>query len=162
MNPPMLYRKRFIPEEMTLLKDDVLLYQDEELLITKWRVLKPRVDFQKGISFYFLKKGYKISKFFKENGDFVYYYCDIIDTCYEKETNTFIFTDLLADVIVEPTGFVRVLDLAEISDALDKNLISIDLAKKAICQLDQLLQIIYSKQLQQVLMPYERYEEGIL
>ena len=160
MNTLNLYRKRFIPQETVLLKNDIVLYQDVQILITKWRVLKPRADFQKGFSYYFLKKGYKISKFFKKNDDFVYYYCDIISTSYEKETNTFVFTDLLADVIVEPNGFVRVLDLGEISDALDANLISIETAKMAVCQLDQLLQLIYSNQLKQTLAPYERYEDN--
>jgi len=160
MNTPTLYRKRFIPQETVLLKDDIVLYRDNQILITKWRVLKPRADFQKGISYYFLQKGYKVSKFFKENDDFVYYYCDIISTSYDKETNTFVFTDLLADVIWKPDGLIRVLDLSEISDALDENLISIKLAKMAIRQLDALLQLIYSNQLKETIAPYERYEDN--
>ena len=35
-----LYRKRFIPMETILLKDDVVLFQDETVIVTKWNVLE--------------------------------------------------------------------------------------------------------------------------
>jgi hypothetical protein len=38
---PNLYRKRFIPEELTLLKDDIILQNDKDLIITKWVTLHP-------------------------------------------------------------------------------------------------------------------------
>lgn len=144
MEKPLIYRKRLIPNELILLKEDEILFLDDEVLVTKWNVLRPRKDFTKGYSCCFLNNGYKISKFLDNNDKLVYYYCDIIDTKYDKKKNAFTFTDLLADVIIYPNGFVRVVDIEEISDALDKGLLSIDMAKKALRQLDSLLKIIYS------------------
>lgn len=42
MTSPILYRKRLIPNECILLKDDILLYRDEEILITKWNTIRPK------------------------------------------------------------------------------------------------------------------------
>ena len=149
-----LYRKRFIPMETILLKDDVVIYEDAELLVTKWQVLKPRKDFAKGISCYFLKKGYKISRFLDKEDRLVYDYCDIIETEYHAETNTYLFSDLLADVIIEKNGFVRVIDLAEIADALDQEILSLELAKKALRQLEELLKIVYDGSWKDLVKPY--------
>ena len=41
MDYPVLYRKRLIPEECVLLKDDVILYMDDNVIVTKWVTLKP-------------------------------------------------------------------------------------------------------------------------
>lgn len=139
-----IYRKRLIPNELILLKNDEILFLSEDVLVTKWNVLKPRKDFVRGYSCYFLNKGYKISKFIDENNQLLYYYCDIIDTDYNKETDTYIFTDLLVDVIIYPDGFVKVVDIDEISQALDENLITLDMTKRALIQLNSLLNIIYS------------------
>ena len=35
MDQPILYRKRLIPEECVQLKDDIILFQDDKLIITK-------------------------------------------------------------------------------------------------------------------------------
>lgn len=149
-----LYRKRFIPEETVFLKDDKILYFDENIIVTKWNVLKPRKDFERGYSCYFLKKGFKISKFIDKEGKLFYYYCDIIETEYVKKENTFIFIDLLADVIVYENGFVKVVDIGEITDALNKHLIDIELAKNALKRLDELLTIIYAGDLKELIKNY--------
>ena len=75
---PKLIRKRLIPFESVLLKDDRIVHMEDGLIVTHWDVLKPRKDFQKGISCYFLKEGYKISRFMDKDGNLVYFYCDII------------------------------------------------------------------------------------
>lgn len=152
-----LYRKRFIPEEIVLLKDDVMLEADEDKIITKWDTLKPREDFIGGYSYYYLKKGYKISKLIDKNEDLVYYYCDIIDVNFDITENSYIFTDLLADVIVYEDGRVKVVDLAEIAEALDRNLITQELAKKALRILDELLNIIYNSGIQSLLCSEMRF-----
>lgn len=139
-----LYRKRFIPMETILLKDDIILFQDEDVIVTKWNVLRPRNDFKRGISCYFLKEGYKISRFMDKNDNIVYHYCDIIETEYIPEKNTYIFTDLLADVLIYENGVVKVVDIAEIAEALEKNILSVALAAKALYRLDALLSIIYN------------------
>ena len=136
-----LYRKRFIPMETILLKDDNIVFQNEDVIVTKWNALKPREDFSKGISCYFLKEGYKISRFINKNDNIVYHYCDIIETEYIVQNNTYIFIDLLADVLIYENGFIKVVEIAE---ALEKNILSLDLAKKALYRLDALLTIIYN------------------
>ena len=67
MGLPKIYRKRYMPNETVLLKDDEILRLDEDILVTKWNVLHPKTQFSHGVSCYFLKKGYKISKFLNEN-----------------------------------------------------------------------------------------------
>jgi len=75
----------------------------------------------------------------------IYIYCDIIEV--ELNDNEYLFTDLLADVIVYENGFTKVLDLAEIPEALDEGLITLDQAKKALIVLDKLLNMIYDGKL---------------
>lgn len=154
LDNPRIFRKRLIPMELVDLKDDEILQYNEEVLVTKWKVLKPRKDFVKGYSCYYLKKGFKVSRFLDKNDKLVYYYCDIINTKYDEKENAFTFLDLLADVIIYPGGFVRVVDLEEISDALDKGLISIELAKESLRRLSDLLKIIYSGGLKHLIKGY--------
>jgi len=144
MNNPVLFRKRLIPEECVQLKDDIILSIDEDRIVTKWNTLKPKKDLHHGYSCYFLKEGFKVSKFYKENGDLLYWYCDIVHYHYEDEGNKLIVTDLLADVIVYPDGFVKVVDIDEMVDCLDNNKISIDQLKESLVQLDKLLSLIYA------------------
>jgi predicted RNA-binding protein associated with RNAse of E/G family len=137
-----LYRKRYIPNEVVLLKDDVPLYMDKDVIITKWGILKPRKDFNNGYSCYFLNKNIKVSKFFL-NDKFIYTYCDIIETVYDKGENAYWFNDLLADVIIYENGLVKVMDLGEITDALEMGLINLSQVKTALNALDGLLRVIY-------------------
>ncbi len=141
MKDIVLYRKRFIPMETILLKDDIVVFQNENVIVTKWHVIKPREDFEKGISCYFLKEGYKISRFINKNDKIIYHYCDIIET--EQVENTYTFVDLLADVIIYENGLIKVVDIAEIAQALKEELLSLELAQKALCRLDSLLSIVY-------------------
>lgn len=143
MKIPTLYRKRLIPEECVLLKDDILLYRDEHILITNWNTLHPKKTLHHGLSCYFMEKGIKVSKFYDREGSLISWYCDIITYDYDAVTDTYIFTDLLADVIVYPDGSVRVIDLDELADAAEQKLISDDMMLKALRQLDALLRIIY-------------------
>ena len=101
-----LYRKRFVPNETIFLKDDKILHHDEDVIITKWHAFRPKETFDRGVSCYYLKHGFKISKFLNAKNELVYYYCDIIDTEYREEENAYIFGDLLADVIIHKDGFV--------------------------------------------------------
>lgn len=140
-----LYRNRLIPQESILLDQDIILYQNDELLITKWKTLKPKAQFSLGYSCYYLKEGYKISRFYNYLGQFQYWYCDIIDTIYHEQENTYVFTDLLADVTISPTGEIRVLDLDELAEAHQCSLLSTDLLHSALHRLDKLLQILYQQ-----------------
>ena len=138
-----MYRKRLIPEECILLKDDVVLYRDEDVIVTAWHSLKPRKDLHHGYSCYYLKEGFKVSKFYQEDGSLLYWYCDIVDYTYEETTDTYITTDLLADVLIYPDGFVKVVDIDELVTALEQNLISESLLKKSLLRLNHLLTLIY-------------------
>ena len=79
-----------------------------------------------------------------ENGELVYYYCDIIKSEYQKDENIWIFTDLLADVKIYPNGATEVVDLGELSQAYRKNLISTEIVMEALEKLDKLLNLVYS------------------
>ena len=159
MTTPVLYRKRIIPEECILLKDDQILTFDEKKLVTKWMALKPKKDLHHGYSCYFLDRGFKISKFYTEDGTLMYWYCDIIKSNYNTSTNELIVTDLLADVIIYPNGFVKVVDLNELVPALESGGLSLDELKKTLLSLDDLLNTIYSgefKILQETLESFEK------
>jgi predicted RNA-binding protein associated with RNAse of E/G family len=62
-------------------------------------------------------------------------------------------TDLLADVIVYPDGFVQVLDIDELCDAKEKELITQEEFFLAVKQLGELLDIIYGGHLEEFAKP---------
>lgn len=142
MTQPKLLRKRFIPYEIIDLKDDKILLLNDNLIITKWNTLKPRDDIARGVSCYFLDKGFKVSKVYNQKNELVYWYCDIIET--QKKENVYIFNDLLVDVILYENGLVKVVDLDELAEALEKNLIDNNMLKNALRYLNELLMIIYN------------------
>lgn len=143
MNDLKIYRKRLIPDECILLKDDIVLGKTDDRIVTKWNTLKPRRDFHHGYSCYFLKRGFKVSKFYREDNSLLYWYCDIVDYTYQEADNTLIVTDLLADVVVYPDGYTKVLDLNELAIALEKNLCEPLVITQALRKLDSLLNLIY-------------------
>lgn len=144
MNSPLLYRKRIIPDECIALKNDEILYFDDEIIVTKWNALKPKIDLHHGYSCYFLNKGIKVSKFMQEDDSLMYWYCDIVEHTYNEEENSFTFTDLLADVIIYPDGKVKVVDLDEIAVALERKMLSERELVITLRTLDSLLNMIYS------------------
>ena len=136
-----LYRKRFIPDELKLLSDDKILYADNNIIITSWNTLKPRSDFASGISAYYRKEGFKISRHYGADGTFTRWYCDIIAESTTKDG--LIFSDLLIDVVIFPDGTVRVVDLDEAADALEQGLISSEMLTQALRSTNQLLTYIH-------------------
>lgn len=156
MPTPILYRKRIIPEECVLLKDDKILHCDDDMILTSWNTLKPRKDIHHGYSCYFLKEGFKVSKFYREDNSLVYWYCDIVNYDYDEAANTYIVTDLLADVLIYPDGFVKVVDIDELAEALEQKLIDESLLKTALLRLNHLLTIIYSGQFNTLQAPIEK------
>lgn len=143
MTVPMLYRRRFIPDELIPLKDDVILTFQDDLIITKWVTLHPRKDIARGISAFYIPQGFKVSKIYDKNDEVVYWYCDIIQVKPDPSKNTFIIEDLLIDVILYEDGTIRIMDLDELSDAFDQGLITGADVTYALRTLDSLLQIIY-------------------
>ena len=143
-NKPLLYRKRIIPLENILLKDDEILYIDDRIIVTRWNTLRPKKEFTHGASCYFLKEGYKVSKFLKADESLLYWYCDILDYTYERDTDSYVFRDLLADVLVFPNGFVKVNDLGEFEEAIEKGELDTSDVVRALKSLSNLLDIIYA------------------
>ena len=163
MNDYALYRKRLIPEECVLLKDDTILRFDEDIVVTSWQALKKRPDLSHGYSVYYRKEGYKISEFYRHDHSLRYFYCDIIDFApHPDEENAFLVTDLLADVICYPDGRVRVMDLDELTDAFDKGLLSDTLLKKSLLSLNALLGEIYERGISRLTAPIEAARHGTI
>jgi predicted RNA-binding protein associated with RNAse of E/G family len=154
-----LFRKRLIPSECIHLKDDQIVYQADNKIITTWTTLHPKLEFSHGASYYCLDEGWKISKFYRQDNTLAYIYCDIIDTSYDKENDTYVFTDLLADVIIENNGFVRVVDLDELADACSIGIISNDMLVLSLHRLNNLLSIIYSGEFNDNIETLETYEK---
>lgn len=96
-----IYRKRFEPEECVLLKDDTIVYSDKSYICTKWDTLKPRNDFDGGVSIYDIDHGVKVSKIYKDGG-VVYYYIDIIGMEYNQADDTYLCTDYVLDIVLQP------------------------------------------------------------
>ncbi len=144
---PILYRKRLIPEECILLNKDILLYRDEHILVTKWQTIRPKKDLDHGTSCYFLDKGWKVSRFLNRSDSLICWYCDIVEHTYDPASDTYVFTDLLADVLLYPSGEIRVVDLNEIADAFEQGLLSSVQACACMRKLDSLLKEIYSGRL---------------
>ena len=74
MEKPLMYRKRYVPNEIKSLNDDEILYMSDDMIVTKWKTFKPKKEFSNGISCTFMNRGYKISKFMDDNNNLVYYY----------------------------------------------------------------------------------------
>jgi len=138
-----LYRERLIPAECILLKDDIIVRQDDEVLITKWNTLNPKKEFSHGVSCYLLKEGLKISKFYCHDGSLLRWYCDIVSFSYNEQSKALTVTDLLADVIVYPDGRMKVVDLDELAEAVQNGLITKEQTISCLRSLNHLLSLIY-------------------
>lgn len=150
MNTLQLFRKRLVPDECILLKDDVIIFQSDDHIITTWTTLNPKIAFHHGTSCYFLKEGFKLSKFYRHDGSLLYWYCDIVDYHWSEDGASLISTDLLADVIIYPDGRTKVLDLDELADAHAAGIISPEQLQKSLRQLDRFLSYIYNDKLEQL------------
>lgn len=138
-----LFRRRFIPDEITPLSDDIVLKQEDNLIITSWKTLNPRTDFASGMSAYFIDKGWKVSKFLDCEGNIKYWYCDIIDCILDETSNSFTYEDLLFDVVVYPNGNVKVLDCDEAAEAREKGFITEEQLLRGLKSMNELLTTIY-------------------
>lgn len=145
-----LYRKRLIPAECIHLKDDVLVKQTDDVIITTWKTLNPKTAFNHGCSCYFLKEGIKVSKFYRADDSLLYWYCDIVDYSYDEAENALTTTDLLADVIVYPDGRFKVVDLDELAESLEKGILSTEQLARSLKQLHELLTLIYRDKFDQL------------
>lgn len=157
-----LFRKRHIPEECILLKNDKILHLDNSSLVTAWNVLKPRSDFASGISLFDFDKHWKITRVAKADGSLYHWYCDIMKMhiSEDKETasTTYLMEDLLIDIVVEADGSVHVLDLDEAADAFERGLITGADLTLALNAADTLLRIIRNGEFKE----YQKIVEGYI
>ena len=135
-----IYRKRYIPNEIIDISGDKVESVNENLLITSWLPIHPRNDVAFGMSYAYLKKGWKISKFYDKDKNFLYWYCDIIDAQIKDEE--YILVDLLVDIKVYPDGRYEILDEEELDEALNEGLITKEQKEEALNKLNALLEII--------------------
>ena len=143
MNIQTLYRKRIIPPECICLKDDIIVAQNEEYIITKWKTLNPKTEFSHGSSCYFMQEGIKVSKMYRRDGSLLRLYCDIVDFKLEEDNASLTVTDLLADVILYPDGRMEVVDLDELAEAMERDLITKEQMTSCLRSLNHLLTLIY-------------------
>lgn len=143
MKKPKVLRRRYIPLELVDISDDEMLHRSDDLLVTRWSSIRPRMDISGGISFTFLNRGYKVGRFYDSNRNFLYWYCDIIETEYDRRTDTYTINDLLLDIKIYPDGRVVLLDADEMAQAMEEGLVSCEQASKALKTLDDLLRMIY-------------------
>ena len=153
MANPILYRKRIIPDECVLLKDDQILYTDDDVLVTGWKALHPKIDLSLGWSCYYLHEGYKVSRFCREDRSLLYWYCDIVDYGPGISDGKLISTDLLVDVIVRPDESLRVVDLDELADAFERGLIDNRQLTTSLRNLDRLLHRIEQEGIEKLAFP---------
>ena len=141
---PKIYRIRYIPSEITDLSSDELLYRDNMYLITQCKPIKPRDDIFYGLSCIFIENGWKISAIMDQDKKIKYWYCDIIDICYEQENDTYFIHDLLTDVKIKPDGMIEVIDLDELAAAFEDGLITKEQMLASLRKTNNLLNLIYS------------------
>lgn len=142
-NPMQIYRKRHIPSECVLLKDDVIVEKGDDFILTTWRTINPKTHFDHGSSCYLLNEGLKISKFYKPDGSLLFWYCDIVEYEWNAAKDVLTVTDLLADVILYPDGRMKVVDLDELAEALERELITQKQMTAGLRRLHHLLSLIY-------------------
>lgn len=135
-----IYRKRYIPNEIIDISGDKVESVNENLLVTSWLPIHPRNDVAFGMSYTYLKKGWKISKFYDKDKNFLYWYCDIIDAQIKDEE--YILVDLLVDIKVYPDGRYEILDEEELDEALNEGLITKEQKEEALNKLNALLETI--------------------
>ena len=138
-----LYRRRLIPDECILLKDDILLEANDDHILTKWNTLKPKEFLHHGDSCYYLNKGVKVSRFYTEDNFLICWYCDIVSYEWKEEKTALLTTDLLLDVLVYPDGSIKLLDMDELALAHAQKLISDELLQTSLMTANRLLNEIY-------------------
>ena len=138
-----LFRKRYIPAECIPLENDVIVEQNDEYILTTWHTINPKTTFDHGSSCYLLKEGIKVSKFYRHDGSLLYWYCDIVEFNWNETGDTLTVTDLLVDLIVYPDGRMKVVDLDELAEALEKGLVTQDQTTASLRCLNNLLSMLY-------------------
>lgn len=134
-----ILRKRMIPDEVVDISGDELLFWGEHGMITRWRPIRPRKDIGWGISYTSFQEHYKISAFYDKQGNFLYWYCDVVSVFLDEATDTLLIKDLLLDVRWIPGEDPEVLDRDELSFAREQGLVTEEECKLAEATVERLL-----------------------
>lgn len=153
MITPILYRKRLIPNECVLLKDDIIWEVTDEHILTKWKTLKPKKVLHHGDSCYYLNKGVKVSRFYTEDNFLICWYCDIVSYAWSEDKSSLISTDLLLDILVYPDNTFKILDMDELAQAHVEGLISDELMQLSLFTANNLLNDIYDNTFHEIYTP---------
>lgn len=143
MMTPTLYRKRLIPNECILLKDDIICDVADDHILTKWSTLRPKKILHHGESCYYLNKGVKVSRFYTEENILICWYCDIVSYEWNEDRTALTATDLLLDILVYPDKSYKILDMDELAQAHAEKLISDELVQQSLFTASRLLNDIY-------------------
>ena len=158
-NGYVITRRRFIPDELIRLSDDQIYEVSEDLVLSAWTSIKPRKDLYAGISAYYPKLGFKLSRLYDSDYHPLYWYCDIIR--FSGEGKDLYYEDLLLDVVIRPGGIVRVLDADELADALEEKLIDEATVCLALRQMNDLLTRIREDRLGELQQPVLELEADL-
>lgn len=71
------------------------------------------------LTYYLVDRGYTISKVFNKRGEWLYYYCDIMEMKQVGQMR-YVMVDLVLDLIVHANGSYEVLDIDEFADVIEK------------------------------------------
>lgn len=134
-------RKRLIPDEEVDISSDELISCNGRVLVTRWFPIKPRRDIGWGVSHTDIEKGYKISAVHDGEGNFGYWYVDVISTQYFPGEKKYVFTDLLVDVRIYPGKEPEILDMDELEDAKKRGIVSVDDYNTALFVVDSVLRL---------------------
>lgn len=98
------------------------------------------------LTYYFVRKGYTISKVFHKNGEFLYYYCDMMEM-YQTGRLRYVMIDLLLDLIIYPDGRYHLVDIDEFADSIERGRIKRKQQVYALRTLDRMLRLHSEKRL---------------
>lgn len=143
MITPTLYRKRLIPDECILLKDDIIREVTDDYILTRWNTLRPKKILHHGESCYYLNNGVKVSRFYTAEDILICWYCDIVSYEWNDDKSSLITTDLLLDILVYPDKSFKILDMDELAQAHKEKLISDDLLQQSLFTANRVLNDIY-------------------
>jgi uncharacterized protein len=92
------------------------------------------------LTYYFVRKGYTISKVFTRTGEFLYYYCDVMEM---RQTGRlrYVMIDLLFDLLIYPDGRYHLIDVDEFADSVEKNQLKRKQQIYALRTLDQMTRL---------------------
>ena len=153
MTTPILYRKRLIPDECILLKDDSILEVTEDHILTRWNTLKPKKILHHGDSCYYLNNGVKVSRFYTRDNLLICWYCDIVSYEWNEDKTSLTSTDLLLDILVYPDKSFKILDMDELAQAHAERLISDELLQRSLLTANHLLNDIYDNTFYDIYTP---------